>query len=165
MGTCGRNCVTAAGVLPILGGLTKLRKLGKLADKLDDAHDAVNDLRKAGAGNNLVAPNAAQAATQAKEGTYVLRDPATGQVLRSGRTNDLARREAEHLRDPALKDYTFEAVNRTDVYAEQRGLEQMLHETYNPPLSKIGGIDPKNPRLPEYREAAQQYLQRQQEGQ
>jgi hypothetical protein len=48
-----------------------------------------------------------------------------------------------------------------DVYAEQRGLEQMLHETYNPPLNKIGGIDPKNPRLPEYREAAQQYLQRQ----
>jgi hypothetical protein len=30
----------------------------------------------------------------------------------------------------------FEAVNPTDVYAEQRGLEQILHETYQPPLNK-----------------------------
>jgi hypothetical protein len=105
------------------------------------------------------------AATQARGGTYILRDPATDRVMRSGRTNDLARRRAEHLRDPELRDYEFEVVHRTDVYAEQRGLEQILHETHNPPLNKIGGIDPKNRRLPEYREAARRFLECQQGGQ
>jgi hypothetical protein len=47
------------------------------------------------------------------------------------------------------------------MYAEQRGLEQILHETHNPPLNKIGGIDPKHPKLPQYRDAAQQFLDRQ----
>jgi RHS repeat-associated protein len=106
-----------------------------------------------------------QAAAQARGGTYVLRDPVTGRVMRSGRTNNLARRQAEHALDPALRDYRFEVAHRTDVYAEQRGLEQLLHETHKPPLNKIRGIDlPRNPRLPEYREAARRFLQRQQGG-
>jgi hypothetical protein len=92
-------------------------------------------------------------------GTYVLRD-ATGKVVRSGRTNNLDRRMAEHARDPALKGYKFEAVHRTDVYTEQRGLEQLLHEAHRPPLNKINGIDPNNPRLSIYRNAAQSFLQR-----
>ena len=102
---------------------------------------------------------------QARGGTYVLRDPVTGRVMRTGRTNDLARRQLEHARDPALRDYVFEPVHRTDVYAEQRGLEQLLHETHNPPLNRIRGISPTNPRLPEYRDAAQRFLERQQGGQ
>ena len=46
--------------------------------------------------------------------------------MRTGRTNDLVRRKGEHFRDPALKDFKFEPVYRTDLYAQQRGLEQEL---------------------------------------
>jgi hypothetical protein len=96
-----------------------------------------------------------------KGGTYVLRDPETGRVMRSGRTNDLARREREHARSPELRDLEFEVVHRTDDYAEQRGLEQMLHEAYEPPRNRIRGIDPRNPKLPVYREAAEAFLKNQ----
>ncbi|MGK4000932.1 RHS repeat-associated core domain-containing protein [Sorangium sp. So ce1024] len=94
-------------------------------------------------------------------GTYVLRDPATGKVMRTGRTNDLARRAREHGGDPTLRDLTFEPVHRTDVYAEQRGLEQMLQQTYQPPLNRIRPISPQNPRLQEYLDAARLFLERQ----
>lgn len=69
------------------------------------------------------------------------------------------RREAEHGRDAVLGDFKFEAVHRTDVYAEQRGLEQLLHETHNPPLNKISPISPTNPNRQTYLDAAQQFLQ------
>ncbi|KWF00764.1 hypothetical protein WL80_30650 [Burkholderia ubonensis] len=95
--------------------------------------------------------------TEAKGGTYLLKD-AEGVVMRSGRTNDLARRQLEHARDPALKDLDFFAVHRTDVRAEQRGLEQMLHDQYNPPLNAIRPISPANPRLNEYMDAARRFL-------
>lgn len=84
-------------------------------------------------------------------GTYVLRDPATGQVMRTGRTGDLVRREAEHARDPALRDLKFDVAHRTDGYVEQRGLEQMLHEAHQPPLNKIRPISQQNPKLQEPR--------------
>jgi RHS repeat-associated protein len=92
-------------------------------------------------------------------GTYVLRDPATAQVMRTGRSGDLARRGAEHGRDPALRDLTYEPVHRTDVYAEQRGLEQLLHQTHQPPLNKIRPISPQNPRLDDYLGAAKRFLE------
>ncbi len=86
------------------------------------------------------------ATVEARGGTYVLRD-AEGTVVRSGRTNDLARREAEHLRDPDLAEFQFEPAYRTDVYAEQRGLEQIQHNQYNPALNKIRPISPSNPKF------------------
>jgi hypothetical protein len=79
--------------------------------------------------------------------------------MRTGRTGDLARRAAEHGRDPALRDLTFEPVHRTDVYAQQRGLEQLLHETHQPPLNKIGPISPQNPRLQACLDAARSFLE------
>ena len=97
------------------------------------------------------------AAAEARGGTYLLRD-AEGNVARTGRTNDLLRREAELARDPALKDLDFEPVHRTDVYNEQRGLEQLLHDTYNPPLNKVRPIGPNNPNLQKYLDAANGYL-------
>ena len=60
---------------------------------------------------------------------YSLRDE-VGNVVRTGRTKDLAAREAAHARDPKLRDYQFNAEYRTDVYAEQRGLEQNLYDLY-----------------------------------
>lgn len=41
--------------------------------------------------------------------------------MRSGRTSNLIRRQMEHVRDPIMKDFSFEAVYRADVRAEQRG--------------------------------------------
>jgi len=95
----------------------------------------------------------------AEGGTYALRD-AEGNVMRTGRTNNLARRELEHARDPNLKDFTFEVQQRTDVRSEQRGLEQMLHDKYSPPLNKINPISPTNPRLQEYMDAARGFLEK-----
>jgi hypothetical protein len=97
------------------------------------------------------------AALEARGGAYVLRD-FEGSVVRSGRTGDLVRREADHLRDPLLKDYRFRTIYKTDVYAEQRGLEQLLHDTYQPPLNKIRPISPTNPNRQTYIDAAQKYL-------
>jgi hypothetical protein len=51
--------------------------------------------------------------------------------------NSLLRRQGEHFRDPRLSDYAFEVVARTDVYAHQRGLEQLVHDAYNPALNRI----------------------------
>ena len=107
-----------------------------------------------------VARETAQSCTApARGGVYLLRN-AEGDVVRTGRTNNLARREAEHSRDPRLSDYSFEAAARTDVYAEQRGLEQTLHDTYDPVLNKIRPISQNNKNLDTYMEAARDYLRR-----
>jgi hypothetical protein len=95
---------------------------------------------------------------QLRGGAYLLRDPETGGVMRTGRSGDLLRRQAEHFRDPAHKAFDFEPIYRTDVYAEQRGLEQLLHDLYNPPLNRINPISPKNPNRSEYMDAAERYL-------
>jgi hypothetical protein len=109
------------------------------------------------AGAGLAAENVV--ATEARGGVYVLRNPAADDVVvRSGRTIDLTRREADHLRDPALKDFDFDTIYRTDVYNEQRGLEQVLHDTYQPPLNKIRPISPTNKNYNTYMEAAKNYL-------
>jgi hypothetical protein len=42
---------------------------------------------------------------------------------------------------------------------EQRGLEQMLYNQYNPPLNLINPISPSNPNLNNYMDAASMYLQ------
>jgi hypothetical protein len=104
-----------------------------------------------------IASAADGAEIEVRGGVYVLRD-FEGNVVRSGRTNDLARREAEHLRDPILKDYDFEAIYRTDVYNEQRGLEQVLHKRYQPTLNKISPISSMNKNFDIYMNAAQRYL-------
>ncbi|UYK64995.1 hypothetical protein NG831_12075 [Xanthomonas sacchari] len=66
----------------------------------------------------------------------------------------------KHARDPIMKDFSFEAVYRTDVTAEQRGLENIIHNTYNPPLGAIPPISPKNPRLAGYMRAAEEFLKK-----
>ena len=55
---------------------------------------------------------------------------------------------------------------QTDVYAEQRGLEQMLYDRYpeaqfeNGGFNKIRGISPSNPNLPTYMRSAWDFLER-----
>jgi RHS repeat-associated protein len=92
--------------------------------------------------------------TLAKGGTYRLVDPATDQVMRTGRSKDLLRREREQAR--AFPELDFQIDRRTDVYAQQRGREQVLHDTYKPPLNKINPISPRNPRFDEYMRGAEE---------
>jgi RHS repeat-associated protein len=99
---------------------------------------------------------------QPRGGVYALRDPATRQIMRTGRSNDLERREGEHARDPELEGLKFEPLYRSDLRAVQRGIEQFVHEQYNPPLNRINPISPSNPNRPGYMNAAQQYLNSQQ---
>jgi len=103
-------------------------------------------------------PLPSRVAQEARGGTYVLRDVETGQVMRTGRTNDLLRREAEHARDTLLGKFKFDVVHRTDSYAAQRGLEQELDWIYNPPQNYKRPIDPYNPKLLDYLRAANDYL-------
>ena len=84
----------------------------------------------------------------------MLRDRATGKVMRTGRSKDLSRRRRETARDKATKDLDFDVDKRTDVYWQQRGREQIIHERYNPPMDKINAISPGNPRRQDYLDAA-----------
>ena len=58
----------------------------------------------------------------------------------------------------ALKDLDLVTAHRTDMRAEQRGLEQMLHDQYSPPLNAIRPISPGNPKLNDYMDAARRFL-------
>jgi hypothetical protein len=78
--------------------------------------------------------------------------------VRTGRTNNLERRAAEHARNPDLAKYKFETVFRTDVKADQRGLEQLAHDFYAPPLNRINPISPTNPNRDGYLDAAFNFL-------
>lgn len=96
-------------------------------------------------------------------GCYTLRDE-DGNVVRTGRTKDLARREAEHARGAETRDYTFHVEYETDDYAEQRGLEHELYEQYpdaqaeNGGLNKAKAIRDNNPRKEGYLAAAARFL-------
>lgn len=84
-------------------------------------------------------------------GTYKLRDPDTGQVRRTGRSNDLARREGEHGRHSETKDLDFEVDRRTDSYPAQRGREQRIYEAHpEADLNRQRPIAPRNPNRDEY---------------
>ncbi len=95
-----------------------------------------------------------------KGGTYTLKDPETGQVMRTGRTNDLNRRMLEHRNAPETRGLDFEVSSRTDDKAVQRGLEQMLYEKHQAPLNKIRPISLRNPRYQYYMDAARRFLER-----
>jgi RHS repeat-associated protein len=92
-----------------------------------------------------------------KGGVYTLTDQETGTVVRTGRSNDLMRRELEHRQDPILGKYRFDVIYRTDSYAAQRGLEQVLYDKYKAFLNKIRPISPKNPKAAKYMNAAKEF--------
>jgi RHS repeat-associated protein len=103
----------------------------------------------------LIAAPQGRAAWEVEEalgGVYSLRNE-VGTVFRTGRTNSLARRAGEHARDPELGQYRFQVEYRTDDYATQRGLEQLLHDELMPPLNKIRPVNPRNPRSDDYMRA------------
>lgn len=107
--------------------------------------------------------------SDARGGIYRLQDPASKQTVRTGMTNNLARREAEHARSTAqgkLPDHDFVVVHKTDDHATLRGLEQEVKEKYsatadraNGGYNKVNGISPNNPKKSSYERAAQQHHQ------
>jgi hypothetical protein len=113
-----------------------------------------------GPGAAYVGDPAFSAASQPRGGVYVLREPITRRVVRSGRSKDLLRRAGEHGRDPVLGKYEFEPLYWTDVYAEQRGLEHAIHQKFMPELDRIRPISPLNPRRQTYINAGEEFLRR-----
>ena len=108
--------------------------------------------------SNSNAATPAKKTAEPKGGVYLFKDHTTGTVERSGRTSDLQRREKEHLKNPETGGLKFEAKYKTDNYNEQRGLEQKVHDDYNPPMNKIKPIRDNNPKKPIYEKAASDYL-------
>ncbi len=113
-----------------------------------------------GAGTLRRAAQYSDEAADAVGGTYKLIDNESGEVIRTGRTNNLDRRQAEHARNPETSDYRFEVDRRTDDYATQRGQEQKIYDQHpearyeNVGLNKQQPISDQNPRKREYEDAA-----------
>jgi hypothetical protein len=136
------------------------RAAGYEAAALADAAAGLLSLGAASIGGAAARRAATALANEARGGAYLLRHPGTGQVMRTGRTKSFIRREAEHLQHPTYKQFKFERVFSTDIYAEQRGLEQYLHDLHNPPFNFRTPIHINNPRRQEYLDAARRFLNR-----
>jgi hypothetical protein len=116
-----------------------------------------------GVGRMTAGSRLTEAVAPARGGVYTLRGLGND-VVRTGRTSDLAARRSALARDPILGPYEFSVEYRTDVYAEQRGLEQVLYDRYPGAqigaggFNKIRAISPTNPNLEDYVQAARDYL-------
>jgi len=103
------------------------------------------------AGGLIRASRAIKSGVAAKGGTYRLRDRLTGQVRRTGQSNELDRRRNEHARNPATKDLDFEVDKRSDDLAARRGREQTIHDQHpEADLNKRNPISPTNPNRDAY---------------
>ena len=98
----------------------------------------------AGLGTIKRAANAVDNATDAVGGTYKLLDR-QGNVIRTGRTNNLDRRELEHARGSDTRGLDFEVDKRTDSYSQQRGREQIIHDQHPEARIENGGLNKQNP--------------------
>jgi RHS repeat-associated protein len=92
-------------------------------------------------------------------GVYVLVDT-NGNVVKTGRTKDLAQREKQLSRDKRYRGYKFRAVFGTNDYDEQRGLEQKLYQKYRASLDRIRAIRATNPKMTTYKRAARNFMLR-----
>lgn len=94
-----------------------------------------------------------------KGGTYRLRDPETGEVVRVGHAANLTKRKGDYARDPMYEGYDFEPVYRVDDRATRRGLEQELWFQHDDPRFNFNRpIDTDNPNLLRYLKAANDFL-------
>lgn len=70
-----------------------------------------------------------------------------------------------HARDPLLGRFEFQVEYRTDVYAEQRGLEQALYDLYpeaqaaNGGFNRIRGISLSNPNIDNNIRSAKDFME------
>lgn len=80
-----------------------------------------------------------QARLAAEGGVYSLRN-AAGEVVRTGRTNNLARRAAEHARDEELASTGSTLNTEPTTTRLNAGSSSELDEQYSPPLNKINAL-------------------------
>jgi len=148
-------------VLPVVpGGGGALIRAAAHADEAAGAlHAMAHADEAAGAAQAAARGTIAEEIAQQlpRGGTYKLIDQRTGEVRYVGRTRDLARREAEHARDPDKAGLYCEVDWRTDDYRVMRGREQMLYEQYQPDKNRLRPISPRNPHRSQYLEAARQF--------
>jgi hypothetical protein len=138
----GRAMAVAGGVGRVTSGAVKA---GRVAKSTPAGVGAVTNLVKmAATGSDSNPPTG---------GTYILRDPNTQQIMRTGRAKTLSKRKSDHKRDQNLKDFIFEVDKRTNDYASQRGREQIIHDLHKPPLNKIEPISPRNKNRQKYLDA------------
>ena len=123
-------------------------------EAVDDATVSLNNSNGSGSSGSNSGPTTPSSPIP-KGGVYALVNK-NGEVMRTGRTNDLVRREGEHGRDHP--DLDFQVLYRTDDYKEQRGLEQVAHDEFNPPLNYVNPISPTNKNRDNYILSALEYL-------
>ncbi|MEW6747806.1 MAG: GIY-YIG nuclease family protein [Planctomycetota bacterium] len=147
-----------AAVSTAAGAETRVRGIDVTEQALVGAETALTLELHPGCG--LACDEVASASLHApRGGTYKLNDPETGQVRRTGFTNDLDRREYEHGRGAETEDLKCEVDKRTDDPVARRGREQIIHDQHPEARAENGGfnrrnpISPTNPRRDEYLEA------------
>ena len=133
------------GIMTVTG--TKLAKLAptsikkKVADLFEGKDNGANSSSKVETGD------ISEEITASKGGTYKLVDD-EGVVKRTGKSNDLIRREKEHSRNEDTKDLDFEVDRRTDDPDAQRGREQIIYDENPQAQSKNGGLNKRRPVSP-----------------
>ena len=143
---------SAGGVLASVTGVGAL--VGAPVTAASAALATVGAATTANATKKLIEDQNYLAKAEPKGGTYVLKDPNTGEVMKTGRSNDLDRRKGELGRNQSTEGMQFEVDKKTDSYPEQRGREQMIHAKFKPILDKINAISSKNPNRQKYLDAA-----------
>ena len=84
-----------------------------------------------------------------KGGTYILRDPVNGKVMRTGMATSLVKRKSDHKAQyPGL---VFEVDKRSSSKDARRGREQIIHDLHKPPYNEQNPIKEKNYTPEEYR--------------
>jgi hypothetical protein len=151
-GEVGGGALSLTGVGALAGVPVIVASTTAVVGGVGNVMAGINALATTGTGTGQ-----GSATAEPKGGTYQLKNPKTGEVMRNGRTNDLIRRQDEHARDPVTKDLDFEPTAKTDNHAEQRGLEQLQLDAQRGPLDKINGISPRNPNRTHYLDAARKF--------
>jgi RHS repeat-associated protein len=95
---------------------------------------------------------------ETKGGVYSLINKENNNVMYIGRTSNFVQREYQHSRDLVKSEFRFDIVYRTDDYATQRGLVQLLYDEFLPPLNNIRPISSKNPKIELYIDLAKLFL-------
>ncbi len=125
----GRGLVRVAGTAGIAATLFFMSE-GRVADD------------STGPGSPYALQHAAKKLKEPRGGTYILRDPESGKVMRTGMATNLTKRRSDHKKTyPTL---TFEIDRRSDDLDARRGREQIIHDMFNPPLNRQNPISTKN---------------------
>jgi RHS repeat-associated protein len=150
----------AIKVIKIVGSEAVEKVVKEATEKFDDVPATSTRAQSELLPDATLSPTISSPLPEPKGGVYSLKD-GDGNVQRTGRSNDLERREKEHNKGAETGELEFQIEYKTDVYDEQRGLEDYIHNKYDQPkLNKVKPIADKNPRIHQYKDAAEEYLKK-----